>query len=112
MYTIYIHNVPWKIEFVEKDAEVISGSCGITYKEECISYIRNDLSDEMTRRTLIHEIAHAYIWVYGFEDITNRKFTEEDLCNFIETYGYDIISQADTVLSFYDKKSKRKDGGN
>jgi|GEM_PF-2359492 len=45
--------------------------------------IKSSLSNEQKIRTFLHELAHLYMWCYGFSD---AEFNEETICNFIGAY--------------------------
>lgn len=45
--------------------------------------IKSSLSNEQKIRTFLHELAHLYMWCYGFAD---AEFNEETICNFIAAY--------------------------
>ena len=69
---------------------------GITSKTQCKIYIDKKLKKDLMYRTIIHELTHAYVWSYGFDQYTN--FEEENLCDFIESYGQSILSKADWIF--------------
>lgn len=58
-------------------------------------YLYNKLEIEHKYKTLIHEMTHAYISSYGFKDII---FDEENICNFFEAYGKQIIDNTRTYI--------------
>lgn len=45
--------------------------------------IKSSLSNEQKIRTFLHELAHLYMWCYGF---SGAEFNEETICNFIGAY--------------------------
>lgn len=58
-------------------------------------YINDRLSDSMKERVLLHEITHIFCFEYQLNlDID----TEEILCDFMATYGRDVISVVDGIL--------------
>lgn len=61
-----------------------------------IILIDKDLSVERKRKTLIHELVHAFINSYGFNDY---DFKEENVCYFFETYGDDILKIAEDYFN-------------
>jgi len=62
-------------------------SCTITYPPH--TYQRS-------YRALIHEIAHAYVNEYL---LSQRKFTSEQVANFIEKYAVEIIRDANVIFN-------------
>lgn len=69
---------------------------GITMKMQQLIVLDVTVSKDMLRRTIIHELVHAFIWTYGLEN--SKPFTEEQMCNFFETYYQDIIKLSERIL--------------
>ena len=68
---------------------------GMTDTEYKTIYINNQLSEALFRKTLIHELAHAWLYSYGIVlDIS----TEEFVCDFVAANSDDILSKADEYL--------------
>lgn len=114
MITIRINNLDYNIQLVEPDNGNLlvddtwrCGSC-------CVAggkiYIDNALSDEVTRRTLIHEITHTYIYAYGHAKRDDYK--DEDVCEFVSAFGSAIIYDAEAVMKHYEKVAGTVRGGN
>lgn len=60
-------------------------------------YIHMDLSIEQQKQTLIHELTHAFMHVYGFGEIT-EEIPIEIMCDFMGCYAEDIVSIANEVI--------------
>ena len=96
--TIKIKNQTWKIEEidnhefndVDSDATLYFGQSNAMKQT---IYINKNSSDEQKRQTLIHELTHAFMHVYGFGSIT-EQIPVEIMCDFIGCYGDEIISIA------------------
>lgn len=68
---------------------------GMTDTEYKTIYINNQLSEALFRKTLIHELTHAWLYSYGIVlDIS----TEEFVCDFVAANSDDILSKADEYL--------------
>ena len=107
--TIKIKNQTWKIEEIDSNEFKNTNSNAIlyfgqtVYMEQTI-YINKNSSDEQKRQTLIHELTHAFMHVYGFSSIT-EQIPVEIMCDFIGCYGDEIISIAN--LYFLEKGLKK-----
>lgn len=66
---------------------------GLTKYLEQEIYINSGLSVQQERQTLIHELTHAFMEVYGFGAI-KEDIPIEIMCDFIGCYGDDIIKVA------------------
>lgn len=57
-------------------------------------YILADLSYEQSKQTLIHELTHAFMYVYGFGHIT-EQVPLEIMCDFVGCYAEEIVKIAE-----------------
>lgn len=99
MCRIRFNSLLWKVHGVEADhAKLDTGdgpAYGMTYFDSCEIYIRNtEVSPELLRRVCRHEATHAAAFSYSFD---TSSLTEEDLCNFVETYGAEVCKAADRM---------------
>lgn len=102
---LQIHNLNWQVEFIQsehcfEENNTQEELCGITKKLKLQVFINSEMNDDLVRRTVIHELTHAYIWTYGFENFDS--FKEEDLCNFIETFSESILKDTEKVMTEYE----------
>lgn len=76
---------------------------GVTYCDEHKIYIDKDLQEDRKRATLIHELAHCYIFNY----ITHceKQYSEEDVADIVSN-SYDIIHEI--VGKYFEKKKQKK----
>lgn len=86
-----VNNLKWFIEYVSADSISMNNSNGLflgltEYDSQHIS-IRSGLSKEMTRSTVIHELCHCFLFIYG---MTCDWYDEEQVCNFFGSHA-DII---------------------
>ena len=91
-----VNGYDWEITFVNGNEPKMNADgklqFGLTeFIEQKIS-IRDDLSDRATRTTVIHELSHCFLFVYG---IDSGVYDEEAMCNFLGNYADAIISLAD-----------------
>ena len=63
---------------------------GLTFYKEHKIWIAKELCDDEKRRTLKHELTHAYIWEMGFYNVEFNY--EEIICDFVASI-YDFIKE-------------------
>ena len=57
-------------------------------------YVYHNMKRSNKRRTLAHELAHAYVYAAFCR---KEEYTEEEMCNFIESYVFDIVDIVNEV---------------
>lgn len=62
---------------------------GTTHKRTQEIYISNDLTSQMLKRVLLHEITHALILASG---MGQAKWGEENVADFLESHFFEIQS--------------------
>ena len=70
----------------------------IRYKEQVIE-IRKDLQLWNKRRTLIHELYHAFLNEYALPQEKEITYTFERLCEVASTYADDVVKLADKYFN-------------
>lgn len=50
-----------------------------------------DLPEDRKRRTLVHELTHAFLYVYWESYTVKDMYDNEDVCCFMETFGEEIL---------------------
>jgi len=108
---IKINKLSWTIKAVSKTKMLIEGEedpLGETQNVEKIILINKDLDKDIAKRTIIHEITHAFIWAYGLDN--SLPFDEEQLACFVEVHSGDIIKLSDKCYTklFDTQKKPRK----
>lgn len=108
---IKIHDYEWEIEFVKNEA-----SCGVTDYNNLVITIWCNQKDQVVRHSIIHELTHAYRWSYGYQnDEDNKKLTcdqiEEEVANFMETWGSEVLSTSNDLFDRYLKSKGTKKNG-
>lgn len=101
-----VNNLEWAMNFADEDKVALNENgntiLGLTeYVKQTIS-IRNGMSEELTRSTVIHELCHCFLFSLGF---CAESYDEEAVCNL---FG----SHADTILDLTDKFMKKGVKGN
>jgi len=96
--SIDIYDHKWTIEFLDKDSPELggAGADGRTYYNELRIVIRNDLNPQITRSVLTHELTHAFLMCQG--RWMQKKFDQEEICEFMGFCGKMIVSAVDTIL--------------
>jgi CRISPR/Cas system-associated endonuclease Cas3-HD len=97
MIKIKINNRNWKVRFVKgtdknlcaEDNEIV---CGITNYGKATIYINKEIEKDVMLDTIVHELTHAYLFVYGFGQVEN--FTEENVCDVFGAFAIDLTKQA------------------
>ena len=82
-----INNLEWKIKYNENLNENLFGQ---TNYENLTIYLRPQCCKDNVKRTLLHEIVHAYCYSYGLHFI--ESYDRENLCEFI-AHNFENISK-------------------
>ena len=72
----------------ERGELILFGSCN---NVSCEIKIWKDVSETQKRKTLVHELTHAFLFVYWGSYNLKEKYDNEDMCCFVETYAEDIL---------------------
>lgn len=86
-----VNGLEWNIEYADDKALDSEGDgvvLGVTKFLEQKIYIRRGMSKELTRRTVIHELCHCFLFSLGF---SSETFDEETVCNLFGNNGVRII---------------------
>ena len=83
---------PFHPKLLKSNNEFTIGVCDDITKT---IYINEELSDEMTRKVLCHELTHAAMFSYNVELSIEQ---EEILADIIATYGEEIIHITNTLF--------------
>jgi len=97
--TIVIAGQCWDVYAADShDAELFangSACFGTTWYGNYSIYISNELSGSRARRTIAHEVVHAYL--YSTQHSMPESYTEEQVCDFVSIYGEGIYGEADLL---------------
>ena len=81
----------YKLKIVNcKDESLAIGDsyrCGVCWKVEETIYIADNLSEEIFKRVLLHELTHACVYGSGMSQV---EWREENVCDFLETHFEEI----------------------
>jgi Zn-dependent peptidase ImmA (M78 family) len=96
-----INNKNWKLVRLNASDDRLKRSDGISVLGVCDNntktiYINQNLQGKLLDRVILHEITHVFCFEYGLNlDIA----AEEILCDFMATYGREVIAVVDNILS-------------
>lgn len=93
-----INNLEWTVTYVlgfEGDEADGTETFGETHFKELEIQIRQGLNYEIKRRTLIHEVTHAFIFSYGLD---GDLYSEEWVCRFLESHADKILATVEGIL--------------
>lgn len=107
---IKINDLKWKVIFAPCEHEKLqsnSAQClGITYFGDLQIYINKDISDELIKQTIVHELTHAFLFSYGIHiEGDNENKLEEMICDFCGAYLDKINKISRKIIKAW--KSKR-----
>ena len=94
-----INDLDWLIteRFDERIEKIGKGVWGFTSAEHGIIALRSTLPSSRKRNILMHELTHAFIFSYLITHLAtepSKDYTEEELCNFVASYGARIVKIA------------------
>lgn len=105
-----INDLKWQVEFLNKnDKRLISDGdkcLGRTFFNDLDICLRNNMPKTLARRTVIHELVHAFLYSYNVTLPSDEDKAEEIFCDFIGSYLSKIHRAADKIMSFYSKEVK------
>ncbi len=91
-----INGINWTMEYADSDKDFLNDGdntiLGLTKFLEQTIYIRKGMSKELTRRTVIHELCHCFLFSLGF---SMDCYTEETMCDLFGNYADHIVGLAD-----------------
>lgn len=103
---IKINNYLFEVEMVDGDIEKMNPdndhiNLGLTEFVESKISIRKNMSEHLTRVTIIHELIHAFIFAFGYT-VEN----EEAMCQFFGARADEIMQLANEIMSVIYEKEK------
>lgn len=111
MITIQINKLNYQIHLVEPDNGnlLVDGiwRCGSCDSAGGQIFIHNRLSYETMRRTIIHELTHAYIFAYGHAK--REKYYDEDVCEIVSAFADAIIYDTNAIIKHYNIGTAEKE---
>lgn len=90
----------WKLVFVHSSSNNLrrsdgSYTFGVTDNSVKTVFIMQNMSDYMTDKVLVHELAHVHALEY---DYSIPLWVEEIVCDFLSLYGRSVIYLADSIM--------------
>ena len=96
---ITINGLTWSIYYIAEehfpDKKANLTYFGITYNMSLRIYINKEMHKDILRRTIIHELTHAYGFSYGYN---LNKCNEEDICRFVDSHLDAIHAHTQVVM--------------
>lgn len=107
--TVKINGLEWTVFFVLREHEKLeledTQCMGVTYFSDLQIYIDESLSEKLVRQTVIHELAHAFLFSHGIHlECMNSKDTEEAVCDFCGAYLDDIYKFTNKIINNWKKE--------
>jgi predicted metal-dependent hydrolase len=95
-----INGQKWKIVALNASDRRLKRSDNVSVLGVCdnnakVIYINNRLTGHMLDRVLLHEVCHCFCFEHG---INLDMESEEILCDFMATYGREVIGIVDRIL--------------
>ncbi len=98
---ITIHDLEWKVFFVDKTHEELidengeQTAYGIALLREGEIYIDDSLPQGLMRKIVTHELVHAIAFTYSVE---LEKVDEEQVCDYVATHFNELKTLRKAVL--------------
>ena len=86
----------WLIKRVKPTNKVLDGDYGACDFTTSTIYISNIIDSNLAKDTIIHELAHAFLFVEGHVQFEN--YSEENVCDFFGSFGLKLINTANKVF--------------
>lgn len=102
-----INNIPYKVIFEENENYFLEKSLGRLYSDKREIYLNMYyLVDELAiRKTLIHELTHAYEDAFGLTDIRNENTNiSEYVATFVELYAEQVLKHCNEAMEIWVRK--------
>lgn len=71
--------------------------CGITNYSNATIYISREIAESTMKDTIVHELAHAFIDVYGHPQY--KKYSEENVCDLFGAFALELTSLAIDIFN-------------
>lgn len=102
---IYINNSLWNIEFVPWNSSILRNydgqyTLGVTIPNWRKIYIANNISGELLKRVISHEVAHTEFWTRG---LIVPVYIEEILADAISDNIVDTNNQTNNICRIIGK---------
>ena len=99
MESIVINGLSWSIYYVAEEEfpnrKANLSYFGLTLYIPLKIYINKEMHKDNLRRTVIHELTHAYGFAYGYN---LNKCNDEDICRFVDSHLDAIHAHTNVVM--------------
>lgn len=92
---IKINNHVWEVIFFERTDERYDG---VTSESDMTIKVNKNLSKQAKKHCLIHELVHAHLDSFGFDNYVLQKMTIEQVCEFVAHNIDSIQNLANKIL--------------
>lgn len=95
-----VNNHIWELQFVRSGSNNLrrsdgSYTFGVTDGAVNKVYLMDNMSDYMTDKVLLHELAHVHALEYNYYIPIE---VEEIVCDFLSLYGRNVVYMADEIM--------------
>ena len=96
-----INSIDWTVRF---DDNLSENTLGQTNYDTLTIMIRSQSNEQNTKRTLLHEIVHAYLYSFGFGP--KEQFSVEEVCDFIGSNASNLMNLIEEA--YYELKKTKQ----
>lgn len=100
--TVKINGSEWTVLWVKKGSNKLfcdnTRCLGVTYFDEKRIYLDKGLSKGEFRKTVIHELVHAFLYEYDIDLEKAGDKVEETVCGFVEERYKKILKLTEKIL--------------
>jgi len=93
----------WNVKLVAEDSKYLCVEegeevCGITSFAKATIYLNKEIDKDVMKDTIVHELTHAYLFTYGFNQFEN--FNEENVCDVFGAFCLDLSENAKKIYNW------------
>lgn len=111
-FKLKINGLLWKIFYVHNGDENLKldgvDCMGITYFKEQQIYLDSDMSRDLFRKTVIHELTHAFLFSFGHHLECDEA--EEAVCDFLGSHLDRIYKTTNKIMTDFTNKAVGNNG--
>ncbi len=99
---IKINGIKWEVLWVKDNDKKLfcddTQCLGVTYFGKRRIYLDRGLPDKTFKKTVVHELTHAFLYSYDFDLNDENKDVEETVCEFTENHLKKILKTAAKIV--------------
>lgn len=104
--TVKINNNRWEVLWVKPHSKKLicdDVKClGVTYFDRRRIYLKRTQSAKEFRKTVIHELTHAFLHSYGIDLESSTESVDEVVCEFTENYFNKILKLSNKIYAAWE----------